>query len=204
MSYNAVKLAKHPVADRLMREYPWVLIKTSGEDVGLPAGVMGNSEVGHQNIGAGRIVDQETMRITRRIRDGSFFENQDAGGCVCACEEVQVERAYFGVVLGWAGAFGSGACVCAFRDGGKTGVWKLKTQNSKRKTWGRERWRRSVDSCDYGWAGYGADGGDAVYSGAGGEDAGDWGGADCDDGRAVLCDGSGQSVGARARRLMSC
>jgi 2,3-bisphosphoglycerate-independent phosphoglycerate mutase len=75
-SYNAIKQAKHPVDDRLMREYPNVLIKTSGEDVGLPAGVMGNSEVGHQNIGAGRIVDQETMRITRRIRDGSFFTNK--------------------------------------------------------------------------------------------------------------------------------
>ncbi len=74
-TYNAVKLGKHPVDDRLMAEYPNVLIKTSGEDVGLPAGVMGNSEVGHQNIGAGRIVDQETMRITRRIRDGSFFKN---------------------------------------------------------------------------------------------------------------------------------
>src|SRR3954463_10361796 len=75
-SYNAIKQAKHPVDDRLMREYPHVLIKTSGEDVGLPVGVMGNSEVGHQNIGAGRIVDQETMRITRRIRDGSFFTNK--------------------------------------------------------------------------------------------------------------------------------
>ncbi len=74
-SYNAIKLAKHPVDDRLMRDYPNVLIHTSGEWVGLPEGVMGNSEVGHQNIGAGRIVDQETMRITRRIRDGSFFEN---------------------------------------------------------------------------------------------------------------------------------
>ncbi len=73
--YNAIKLGKHPVADKLMHDYPWVLIKTCGEDVGLPAGVMGNSEVGHQNIGAGRIVDQETMRITRRIRDGSFFTN---------------------------------------------------------------------------------------------------------------------------------
>ncbi len=72
---NAVYLAKTPVADRLMAEYPNVLIHTSGEDVGLPAGVMGNSEVGHQNIGAGRIVDQEVLRITRRIRDGSFFEN---------------------------------------------------------------------------------------------------------------------------------
>ena len=70
---NAVKLARHPVDDRLMSHYPNVLIHTSGEWVGLPAGVMGNSEVGHQNIGAGRIVDQETMRITRRIRDGSFF-----------------------------------------------------------------------------------------------------------------------------------
>ncbi|MGB7348166.1 MAG: 2,3-bisphosphoglycerate-independent phosphoglycerate mutase [Pirellulaceae bacterium] len=73
---NAVHLANTPVADRLMSTYPNVLIKTSGEDVGLPAGVMGNSEVGHQNIGAGRIVDQEVMRITRAIRDGSFFENK--------------------------------------------------------------------------------------------------------------------------------
>src|SRR5271156_5544470 len=75
-SYNAVKLAKHPVDDMLMSSYPNVLIHTSSEWVGLPDGVMGNSEVGHQNIGAGRIVDQETMRITRRIRDGSFFTNK--------------------------------------------------------------------------------------------------------------------------------
>lgn len=73
---NAVHLGKTPVADKLMEDYPSVLIHTSGEDVGLPTGVMGNSEVGHQNIGAGRIVDQEVMRITRAVRDGSFFENQ--------------------------------------------------------------------------------------------------------------------------------
>ncbi len=72
---NAVHLGKTPNTDRLMAEYPNVLIHTSGEDVGLPAGTMGNSEVGHQNIGAGRIVDQEVMRITRCIRDRSFFEN---------------------------------------------------------------------------------------------------------------------------------
>lgn len=83
---NAVKLAETPVADRLLATYPWVQIKTSGEDVGLPAGVMGNSEVGHQNIGAGRIVDQEVMRITRRIREGSFFENP---GLVGACEHAK-------------------------------------------------------------------------------------------------------------------
>lgn len=72
---NAVHLASTPVADALMEKYPHTLIHTSGEDVGLPAGVMGNSEVGHQNIGAGRIVDQEVMRITRSIRDESFFSN---------------------------------------------------------------------------------------------------------------------------------
>jgi 2,3-bisphosphoglycerate-independent phosphoglycerate mutase len=79
---NAVYLANTPVADALMRDYPHVLIHTSGEDVGLPDGVMGNSEVGHQNIGAGRIVDQEVMRITRSIRDGSFFENKVLGEAI--------------------------------------------------------------------------------------------------------------------------
>ncbi|MFT3686294.1 MAG: hypothetical protein QM783_15470 [Phycisphaerales bacterium] len=62
--FNGVKLAKTPVADRLMAEYPWTLVKTSGSDVGLPDGTMGNSEVGHQNIGAGRIVEQESKTIT--------------------------------------------------------------------------------------------------------------------------------------------
>lgn len=73
---NAIVQSDTPVADALMKQYPNVLIKTSGEDVGLPAGVMGNSEVGHQNIGAGRIVDQEVMRITRSIREGAFFKNE--------------------------------------------------------------------------------------------------------------------------------
>ena len=56
-----------------MEEYPNTLIRTSGEDVGLPAGVMGNSEVGHHNIGAGRTVDQELLRITNMIRSGEFL-----------------------------------------------------------------------------------------------------------------------------------
>lgn len=72
---NAVYLARKPVDDHLMASFPHVLIRTSGHDVGLPDGVMGNSEVGHQNIGAGRIVEQEIMRITGRIRDGRFFSN---------------------------------------------------------------------------------------------------------------------------------
>lgn len=63
--FDAVALAKTPVNDRLMAEYPWTLIKTCGMDVGLTEGTMGNSEVGHQNIGAGRIVDQDAVRITK-------------------------------------------------------------------------------------------------------------------------------------------
>ena len=75
-SFNAVKLARTPVADRLMREYPTTLIATSGFDVGLPEETMGNSEVGHQNIGAGRIVNQESVRITKACRDGSIAQNE--------------------------------------------------------------------------------------------------------------------------------
>lgn len=69
-AFNAVHLAKTPVADRLMRDYPWTLIKTSGEDVGLPQGTMGNSEVGHQNIGAGRVVPQESLVMTKACESG--------------------------------------------------------------------------------------------------------------------------------------
>jgi len=74
---NAVYLAKHPVQDKLLAEYPNTLIHTSGFDVGLPEGTMGNSEVGHQNIGAGRIVNQESVAITKAVRDGSFFDNAE-------------------------------------------------------------------------------------------------------------------------------
>ena len=73
--HNAVHLAKTPVDDWLRQNYPNVLIHTSGEDVGLPAGVIGNSEVGHQNIGAGRIVNQELLRISTMIRSGEFTRN---------------------------------------------------------------------------------------------------------------------------------
>ena len=75
--FNAVRLARTPVCDGLLRNYPWTLIRTSGEDVGLPDGTMGNSEVGHQNLGAGRIVDQESVRITKEIHNGAFFHNRE-------------------------------------------------------------------------------------------------------------------------------
>ena len=72
---NAVALADTPVLDRLWAECPHTLIQTSGLAVGLPDGQMGNSEVGHLNIGAGRIVYQSLTRITKSIEDGDFFEN---------------------------------------------------------------------------------------------------------------------------------
>lgn len=74
-AFNAVKLADTPVTDGLMASYPVTLLHTSGEDVGLPEDTMGNSEVGHQNIGAGRVVDQESVRITKAVRNGELNEN---------------------------------------------------------------------------------------------------------------------------------
>ena len=73
---NAVYQAKTPVMDRLMEEYPFVKGYASGMAVGLPEGQMGNSEVGHLNMGAGRIIYQELTRITKEIQDGTFFQNK--------------------------------------------------------------------------------------------------------------------------------
>ncbi len=102
-AFNAVKLAQTPVDERLMAGYPSTLIRTSGLDVGLPEGTMGNSEVGHQNIGAGRIVDQESVRITKACRAGELAQNeaiaqavgdaQQRGGNVhlmCICSDAGV------------------------------------------------------------------------------------------------------------------
>jgi 2,3-bisphosphoglycerate-independent phosphoglycerate mutase len=75
-AHNAVKLANTPVADRLSAEYPRTEIKACGLAVGLPEGIMGNSEVGHQNIGAGRVVDQEIVRINKGIETGSVKESR--------------------------------------------------------------------------------------------------------------------------------
>ena len=73
--YNAVKLARTPCDDWLQANYPKALVAASGLDVGVPVGVMGNSEVGHQNIGAGRIVDQEIVRITKALFEGDLETN---------------------------------------------------------------------------------------------------------------------------------
>ena len=72
---NAINAAATPNLDELWRKNPHCELEASGEAVGLPAGTMGNSEVGHTNIGAGRVVYQSLLRITNSVRDGSFFEN---------------------------------------------------------------------------------------------------------------------------------
>jgi 2,3-bisphosphoglycerate-independent phosphoglycerate mutase len=73
---NAILAAKTPVWDRLWSQHPHTLIHTSGAEVGLPGGQMGNSEVGHLNLGAGRVVYQELTRVSRSVRTGSFFDNR--------------------------------------------------------------------------------------------------------------------------------
>src|SRR6266700_7555453 len=73
---NATLLASTPFHDRLYRDYPWSRLSASGMDVGLPTGQMGNSEVGHLNLGAGRIVHQDLTRINKAIADGELARNQ--------------------------------------------------------------------------------------------------------------------------------
>jgi 2,3-bisphosphoglycerate-independent phosphoglycerate mutase len=83
---NAIAVAKTPVMDSLWAAYPHTLIRTSGKDVGLPDGQMGNSEVGHLNIGAGRVVPQELVRISDAVEDGTLLSNSVL---VKVCQEVR-------------------------------------------------------------------------------------------------------------------
>ena len=95
---NAVKQANTPNIDKLMEEYPFVEGKSSGLDVGLPDGQMGNSEVGHLNMGAGRIVYQELTRITKEIEDGDFFENEVLIEAVNKCKKNNSKLHLFGLL----------------------------------------------------------------------------------------------------------
>jgi len=83
---NAVKLARTPVVDRLWETYPHTRLDPSGRAVGLPRGQMGNSEVGHLNLGAGRVVNQDIVRVSDAISDGSFFENQSLQAALFAAK----------------------------------------------------------------------------------------------------------------------
>ena len=95
---NAVAEAKTPVMDKLMAECPFVKGNASGMAVGLPDGQMGNSEVGHLNMGAGRIVYQELTRITKEIQDGTFFENPALLKAVENCKKNDSALHMFGLL----------------------------------------------------------------------------------------------------------
>ena len=95
---NAIKADGIKNISKLLSEYPHTLIEASGEDVGLPDGQMGNSEVGHMNIGAGRIVYQELTRITKSIKDGDFFENPASLGAVENCRKHDSALHIYGLV----------------------------------------------------------------------------------------------------------
>ncbi len=81
---NAISLARTPIIDGLLERYPWVLLEASGCAVGLPEGVMGNSEVGHFTMGCGRVLFQDLSRINHAIADGSFFDNPVLGDAMTA------------------------------------------------------------------------------------------------------------------------
>ena len=86
-SGNAVRAANTPCLDRFFREFAHTELSASGLDVGLPDGQMGNSEVGHTNIGGGRVVFQDLPRITKSIADGDFFTNPAYNHAMDACLE---------------------------------------------------------------------------------------------------------------------
>lgn len=95
---NAVAAAKSPVLHKLMTEYPFVKGYASGMEVGLPEGQMGNSEVGHLNMGAGRIVYQELTRITKEIKDGYFFQNKAFLEAIANCKKNNSDLHLFGLL----------------------------------------------------------------------------------------------------------
>ncbi|MFT5779602.1 MAG: 2,3-bisphosphoglycerate-independent phosphoglycerate mutase, partial [Crocinitomicaceae bacterium] len=95
---DAIFNARTPFMDQLLANYPSAELLTSGEDVGLPDGQMGNSEVGHLNIGAGRIVYQELTRINKSIRDGEFFQNEQLKQAFQKAKETDGKLHFMGLV----------------------------------------------------------------------------------------------------------
>ena len=129
---NAVAMAATPVRDRLLAECPWSLLTASGRSVGLPPGLMGNSEVGHLNLGAGRIVHQDLTRINASISDGSFFALPElaelADGLrgsdgslhligICSDSGVHGDIGHLEALLDWADRAGVSVRIHAITDG---------------------------------------------------------------------------------------
>jgi len=96
--YNAIKLARTPAYTELLERYPHTSLSASGESVGLPAGQMGNSEVGHMTMGAGRVVFQDLTRIDRSIRRGEFFERPSLLAAIDHCKKNSSALHFVGLV----------------------------------------------------------------------------------------------------------
>ncbi len=120
---NAISLARTPVWDALWARYPHVLLEASGEAVGLPAGVMGNSEVGHLTIGAGRVIYQDLSRINRAVADGTFFSNPVLVGVIGRTLERGGIAPSDGPVFRRRGAFGARASQSARPVGRPARAW---------------------------------------------------------------------------------
>src|SRR5437773_2770365 len=97
-SHNAISQAHTPTFDRLYRCTEWTSLEASGEAVGLPAGQMGSSEVGHLNIGSGRVVYQDMVRISKSIREADFFQNPALQRAMRAAQERSVALHLFGLL----------------------------------------------------------------------------------------------------------
>ena len=135
-AHNAIRAAETPVMDALWHAYPHTLIQASGADVGLPDDQMGNSEVGHLTIGAGRIIRQELVRIGQAVRDGSIAANPELnaladrllakGGCLhliglCSDGGVHSHVEHLGGLLNWAASRGlKEVCIHVITDGRDT------------------------------------------------------------------------------------
>lgn len=123
---NAVATAKTPCLDKLFKNNPFTLLGASGLDVGLPDGQMGNSEVGHTNIGAGRVVYQELTRISKSIADGDFFENEALLAAVRNCQTDEQHTLHIFGLLSDGGVHSHIEHICGLLDlAKKNGLWKI-------------------------------------------------------------------------------
>ena len=113
---NAVSHAKKPNFDRYWSKFPHSHLTACGEAVGLPEGQMGNSEVGHLNIGAGRIVYQSLTRVNVAIREGEFEKNETIPECDGPCKEKWDKPSFIWLVIGWRSTQPYSTYICVIED----------------------------------------------------------------------------------------
>ena len=180
---NAIYAAATPALDDLFSRNPNTRLSASGEDVGLPDGQMGNSEVGHTNIGAGRVVYQELTRISKAIKDGVFFQNPVYANAMDACKKSGAALHIMGL-LSDGGVHSHNTHLYALlemakRSGLEKGLYTCLPRRTRREpddgSWFCARMRRKVRQR--------------------------WSGNNCHSYGAVLCHGQGQTLGSSGKSL---